>query len=212
MIAIGVDNTSERIIYGSEVSDEYIKEKSDNFFKYIERIKQIIEHISTFSRDQKDITFDEVNINNVIEQALSMIKKQYVNHNIQFDLQFGDALPPILGNLFKIEQVILNLLSNSFDALETKVIDSIELQKTITIKTYKSGKYVFIEFTDNGIGMSHKEIENIFDPFYTTKGPDEGTGLGLSISYGILEEMKAEISVKSEPGEFTTFSIKFQSC
>lgn len=153
-----------------------------------------------------------MNINNVIEQALSMIGMQYGDHDIHFDTHLSENLPMILGNSFKIEQVLLNLLSNSHDALEAKMNDGIEFQKTITIKTFKKGKYIIVEFADNGIGMISREIERIFDPFYTTKEPEVGTGLGLSISYGILEEMKAEISVKSVQGEFTTFTIKFHSC
>ncbi len=211
LIALGVDNISERLKSGSDVSAPYLMEKIDKFFKYIERIHQIIDHISTFSRDQKDITFDEVNINAIVEQALAMIKLQYEDHEIHFETYLGENLPMILGNSFKIEQVLLNLLSNSHDALEAKTNTGADFQKMITIKTFKKGKYIIIEFTDNGIGMSSKEIESIFDPFYTTKGPDMGTGLGLSISYGILEEMKAEISAKSVPDEFTTFTIKFQT-
>jgi len=212
LIALGLDNIYEKFKSGSDVSEKYLKEKIDKFFKYIERIHQIIDHIGTFSRDQKDITYDEVNINNVIEQALSMIGMQYGDHDIHFDTHLGENLPMILGNSFKIEQVLLNLLSNSHDALEAKMNDGIEFQKTITIKTFKKGKYIIVEFADNGIGMISREIERIFDPFYTTKEPEVGTGLGLSISYGILEEMKAEISVKSVQGEFTTFTIKFHSC
>jgi len=212
LIALGLDNIYEKFKSGSDVSEKYLKEKIDKFFKYIERIHQIIDHIGTFSRDQKDITYDEVNINNVIEQALSMIGMQYGDHDIHFDTHLGDDFPMILGNSFKIEQVFLNLLSNSHDALEAKMNDGIEFQKTITIKTFKKGKYIIVEFSDNGIGMTSREIERIFDPFYTTKSPEIGTGLGLSISYGILEEMKAEISVKSVQGEFTTFTIKFHSC
>jgi len=212
LIALGLDNIYEKFKSGSDVSEKYLKEKIDKFFKYIERIHQIIDHIGTFSRDQKDITYDEVNINNVIEQALSMIGMQYGDHDIHFDTHLGDDFPMILGNSFKIEQVLLNLLSNSHDALEAKMNDGIEFQKTITIKTFKKGKYIIVEFADNGIGMISREIERIFDPFYTTKEPEVGTGLGLSISYGILEEMKAEISVKSVQGEFTTFTIKFHSC
>ncbi|MDP8314832.1 MAG: PAS domain S-box protein [Candidatus Celaenobacter antarcticus] len=212
LIALGLDNIYEKFKSGSDVSEKYLKEKIDKFFKYIERIHQIIDHIGTFSRDQKDITYDEVNINNVIEQALSMIGMQYGDHDIHFDTHLSENLPMILGNSFKIEQVLLNLLSNSHDALEAKMNDGIEFQKTITIKTFKKGKYIIVEFADNGIGMISREIERIFDPFYTTKEPEVGTGLGLSISYGILEEMKAEISVKSVQGEFTTFTIKFHSC
>ena len=212
LIALGLDNIYEKFKSGSDVSEKYLKEKIDKFFKYIERIHQIIDHIGTFSRDQKDITYDEVNINNVIEQALSMIGMQYGDHDIHFDTHLSENLPMILGNSFKIEQVFLNLLSNSHDALEAKMNDGIEFQKTITIKTFKKGKYIIVEFADNGIGMISREIERIFDPFYTTKEPEVGTGLGLSISYGILEEMKAEISVKSVQGEFTTFTIKFHSC
>ena len=212
LIALGMDNISERLKSGSDVSATYLNEKIDKFFKYIERIRQIIDHISTFSRDQKDITFDEVDINIIIDQALTMIKLQYEAHDIHFETHLEENLPMILGNSFKIEQVLLNLLSNSHDALEAKTNTHVDFQKTITIKTCKKGKYIIIEFTDNGIGMSPRELESIFDPFYTTKESGAGTGLGLSISYGILEDMKADISVKSVPGEFTTFTIKFQSC
>ncbi len=211
LIALGVDNISERLKSGSDVSAEYLTEKIEKFFKYIDRIHQIIDHISTFSRDQKDITFDEVNINTIVEQALAMIRLQYEDQEIHFEINLEEDLRMILGNSFKIEQVLLNLLSNSRDALEAKTNTGVDFQKTISIKTFKKGKYIIIEFTDNGIGMSSKELESIFDPFYTTKGPEMGTGLGLSICYGILDEMNAEISVKSIPDEFTTFIIKFKT-
>jgi two-component system, NtrC family, sensor kinase len=141
-----------------------------------------------------------------------MIRLQYEDHEIHFEINLEEDLPMILGNSFKIEQVLINLLSNSRDALEAKTNNhNVNFQQTITIKTWKKGKYIILEFTDNGIGMSSKELESIFDPFYTTKGPEMGTGLGLSICYGILDEMNAEISVNSIPDEFTTFTIKFKT-
>ncbi|MBN2016766.1 MAG: PAS domain S-box protein [Candidatus Cloacimonetes bacterium] len=211
LIALGLDNVLEKLGNDKTISVTYLKDKIENFFKYIDRIRQIIDHIGTFSRDQKDIIFDELNINTIIEQALTMIKHQYKDHNITFNVKLDKNIPIILGKAFKVEQVILNLLSNSFDALEARSQRETGFQKNITIKTFKKRKTVVAEFTDNGVGIPKNDIESIFDPFYTTKGPDKGTGLGLSISYGILEEMNATISVDSILNEFTTFTIEFQA-
>lgn len=211
LISLGIDNINERMKSNQEISHEYLREKINKFFTYIERIRQIIDHIGTFSRDQKDITYDEIDVNTVVTEALSMIRTQCENQGINFNISLAEQLPFILGNKFKLEQVILNLPSNARDAIEQKFVNEVNEKKLISISTYPKDKNVIIKITDNGIGIPKKDIEHIFEPFYTTKEPDKGTGLGLSVSYGIIEEMKAEVDVESKPGIYTTFNLKFKA-
>jgi len=148
---------------------------------------------------------EEVNINEAVLNALSMVKTQYQNHEIDIELNLKENIGFTKGNKYKLEQVVLNLLTNAKDAIEEKSAFS---RKEIKIRTYDNVSKVFLEVEDNGVGISEDRIENIFDPFYTTKDPEKGTGLGLSIIYGIVKEMHGDISVKSEVGKFTKFTVK----
>jgi len=140
-----------------------------------------------------------------------IIRQQYEDHDISFTLSLDENIRPILGNQFKLEQVILNLITNARDAIDEKFIDAHSEEKQISITTIQEKQFAYIKISDNGIGIQKNNIDHIFEPFYTTKDPEKGTGLGLSVSYGILEEMNAEISVSSKPNLFTTFTIKFET-
>ena len=100
----------------------------------------------------------------------------------------------------KFNQVILNILTNSIQAIED--------QGEILIQTIRSGIGVKIIIKDNGSGMSPEVKKHIFEPFFTTKEVGEGTGLGLSISFGIIEQRNGNIDVISEPGKGTEFIIE----
>jgi signal transduction histidine kinase len=84
-----------------------------------------------------------------------------------------------------------------------------EREKRISVRTYHDNKWVYIDIRDNGVGIPPEVMENIFDPFYTTKGVQEGTGLGLSIVQGILKEMNGDLSIESVLGEYTHMKLKF---
>jgi signal transduction histidine kinase len=79
--------------------------------------------------------------------------------------------------------------------------------KTISISSFNRDNEVVFEIEDNGIGIPKKNLTNIFDPFFTTKDVEHGTGLGLSVSYGIIKEMKGEITVDSQVNKFTRLSV-----
>jgi signal transduction histidine kinase len=116
----------------------------------------------------------------------------------------------VLGNPYRLEQVILNILSNSRDAIEAKYsgIESAFQTGEIHIKTYSDKEQTIIEIADTGSGMSEEVVDHIFDPFFTTKPTGQGTGLGLSVSYGIIKNKHGDMTVKSQPGEGTVFTIK----
>jgi signal transduction histidine kinase len=101
------------------------------------------------------------------------------------------------------------LLSNAKYAVEERqrLSKSDVYTKIITIKSYGINGQVVFEIEDNGTGIPKKYINNIFDPFFTTKDVEYGTGLGLSITYGIIKEMKGDISVNSKINEFTIIKV-----
>lgn len=208
-ISMALDNISMRL-NNEGVSEEYLKSKINQSFEDIERIKTIIDHIRTFSRGQKQTEFSKVDINKVIHNALSIINNLYSNHQINFILDLEETENYVYGNQYRLEQVLLNLLSNAKHAVDEKKkkqgTDS-SFNKRITINSASRDKNLVIVIEDNGIGIAEENLNKIFDPFYTTKEIDSGTGLGLSISYGLIKEMKGDIKVYSKEGEFTLMTI-----
>jgi len=208
-ISMAMDNILFKLSM-DKCSKDYLDKKINSVFNDIDRIRHIIEHVRTFSRDQKSILMEKIDINETIRKALSMVQTQYKNHNIEVILDFKDRLGFAIGNKFKLEQVTLNLLNNAKDAVEDRedAGNEINYKKQIKIKTFSNPDKIFIEIEDNGTGIPQENLDNIFDPFFTTKEPEKGTGLGLSIIYGIIQEMKGEIAVISEKNKFTKFLIK----
>jgi signal transduction histidine kinase len=138
-----------------------------------------------------------------------MVSEQFRNKMIELNIDIADPLPMAYGNTYQFEQVILNLLNNSKDAIEEiESLNGTSMEKRISIKTYISEIHIIIEIQDNGAGIKPDELEKIMLPFYTTKEAGKGTGLGLSISFGIIKEMKGEISFQSELKRGTLVTIK----
>jgi two-component system NtrC family sensor kinase len=100
----------------------------------------------------------------------------------------------------QLNQVFMNLLVNAAHAIEK--------QGVITIRTLKEGSFILISITDTGCGMDDAIVNRIFEPFFTTKEVGKGTGLGLSITYDIVKKHGGDITVQSEPGEGTTFTVR----
>lgn len=208
-ISMGLDNILFKLS-NDGFSEEYLRNKINALFKDIDRIRQIINHVRIFSRDQ-DATLNEiVDLNSIVHDALSLVSMQYYNQNIQVNLNLADEKCYTIGNKYRVEQVVLNLLSNAKYAVDErhKKLFNKNYIKTITISSYNHESQAILEIEDNGIGIAKKNLDNIFDPFFTTKDVEYGTGLGLSISYGIIKEMKGEIIVESQVNKFTKVKVK----
>jgi PAS domain S-box-containing protein len=187
----------------------YLEKKTEKIYENIFRIKNIIDHVRVFSRSQEDTIYSSFDVTESIKNAVSMISEQFRHKLIELKIDIKEDLPPAFGNTYQFEQVILNLLINSKDALEEyeeRIGQSIE--KTIEINACQSTKYLTIEVKDNGAGIKPEDLEKIMLPFYTTKEAGKGTGLGLSITFGIIKEMKGEIIFQSEPNKGTKVTIK----
>jgi PAS domain S-box-containing protein len=161
-----------------------------------ERVINIITRLKSFARlDEADLK--TVDIHEGIEDTLVLIHHE-LKHNITVVKKYGDV-PPISCFPSQLNQVFLNLLVNSKQAIKDK--------GTITITSYVKNKNVFINFSDDGVGIPEESVSRIFDPGYTTKGIGVGTGLGLSISYNIIKNHRGEIKVNSELEKGTEFLI-----
>ncbi|GAE24553.1 two-component sensor histidine kinase [Halalkalibacter wakoensis JCM 9140] len=166
------------------------------------RCKHIIRSLLTFSR-QDEYEFQECSMNKVVEQVLHLIRYQIEHQNIEIKLALSDSLPKINGSLQQLEQIAINLLINAKQALEEMDCE----KKLIQIETYENNESVCLMITDNGTGIEADMIQNIFNPFFTTKKAVKGSGLGLSVSLGIAKSHGGSIEVESLYGKGSRFTL-----
>ncbi len=194
----------------NEIDNEYLLKKTNKVLSSVDRIANIINHIRVFSREQSNKVYGNVSFNIIesITNAISLVNQQYIHHGITLTFNNKYKRLNANGDIYKFEQVILNLLSNAKYAVEkAKTIKSKGYKSTIDIKVEKSEHSIFVYVKDNGIGMNEDLCNKIMEPFYTTKNPGEGTGLGLSISYGIIKDMGGDIMFKSVESEWTLVTV-----
>ncbi|USG66667.1 ATP-binding protein [Brevibacillus ruminantium] len=168
------------------------------------RSKKIIQNLLTFSR-QEEYSFERLNMDDLVEDVLGLIGYQLTVSGVTI-LQHPSDKPLLFsGSRHQIEQIIINLLLNARDALQG--VSS----PTITIHTFQQvtedGSYVGLSVHDNGSGIKQEDLPQIFHPFFTTKDQAKGTGLGLSVSLGIAEAHNGKLTVESEAGSFSRFTL-----
>ncbi len=188
---------------------EYFTRKSNTINLNIEKIRQLIDHIRVFSRDQATVMFEKVDINQAIHNSLEMISEQMKKNHIAVSLDLSPNRCYTLGNLTKVEQVMMNLISNARDAIEEKAASKSAKHyiKKISISSICEKERLLIVVEDNGTGIAPENQDKLMNPFFTTKPPGQGTGLGLSIVFGIITEMKGTIDITSEFHNFTRITI-----
>ncbi len=223
-ISMALDNVFYKIM-GGTAKPAYVKEKFDTLQTHVNRIESIIDHIRLFSRQQHNDTVSTVNVATVCQNAISMIRRQYMRQGISLEFSPPDAPFLVQANMYKLEQVLLNLFSNARDAILQKQRNEKlknEGTKKQSFQRFKNASLpdncilitlegdadnVFIDVADAGDGVDAAIVHKIFDPFYTTKSPEQGTGLGLSISYGIIKEYDGRIQVDTKKSKGTLMRI-----
>jgi signal transduction histidine kinase len=190
----GVEALKESLDYS------YLKKEIENLLNGIgegaHRSSEIVKGLRSFSR-LDDEKFIKADMHDGIDSTLILLHNKTKN-KIKIHKDYGD-LPEIECLPSKLNQVFMNILTNSIQAIENK--------GDIYIETISSGIGVKICIRDTGVGMTADVKKKIFEPFYTTKEVGSGTGLGLSISYGIIEQHGGNIDVISQPGKGTEFII-----
>jgi signal transduction histidine kinase len=163
------------------------------------RIITIIRGISSFSR-KESVQKEPININDCIDVALQLCLNQ-LKYFITVKKSYTQDIPEIWGNPHQIEQVFVNLISNAAHAMNPFK------EGTLTISSTISDNEVQVNITDTGPGISDSVINNIWDPFFTTKPEEKGTGLGLSICKEIISRHGGNIWVKNSPDNGACFTI-----
>lgn len=169
----------------------------------ISRMEYIVNHLRNFTRESKSEKV-EFSAHEVITNAFNFFNEQFKNLNIKHVENFTSPPVYIIGNKNRLEQVFVNLISNSRDALKSH---GQLKEKIINVETELSNDNLIIHFHDNGPGIPKNKIEKIFDPFFTTKPVGLGTGLGLSIIQEIITEHDGSIEVESSESTGTVFII-----
>ncbi|GAB6059181.1 ATP-binding protein [Desulfonatronum parangueonense] len=209
MIKMGSEFLDMAVNEQTPLSDESLRQISNEMSAQVDRATEIINHLREFGR-KSDFSKEPIDINKPVRGVLSIMMHQLSLQNIVVTLDLNESLPPILAHVNRLEQVLFNLVTNARDAIMDKYV-SLEEDglREITIRSFQEHDRICLSVTDSGCGMSDKIAKKIFDPFFTTKQTGMGMGLGLSISYGIIKDYDGTIDIKSEEGSGTTFTLKF---
>ena len=198
-----------RLIIKQFSRNRFSPEKLEEILRYLKimesetaRCGEIVKDLLAFARRTK-ITMESNRIEDIIDKTLNLISHELEIKEIQLTKNIASNLPKIKCDFKQIQQVLLNLMYNAIESMSNK--------GTLTITTNRTnGAMAFLEvaISDTGCGISEKDMENIFEPFYTTKEEGKGVGLGLSVVYGIIAKHNGTISVESELGKGSTFKVR----
>jgi PAS domain S-box-containing protein len=169
------------------------------------RIEKIVNHLREFSR-QTESDFQELDINQPVENALMLTGQQLLNHNITINRRLTEGLPKIAGDSGQLEQVFLNLISNARDAMEM-VTGPKELTIHSCLTEEEEEPMVVVSVKDTGEGIPEVILSKVLEPFFSTKPVGKGTGLGLSLCFGIVEAHGGRLKIKSQVGIGTEVKI-----
>ena len=166
----------------------------------VTRMGALTQHLKTFAR--KDTASKQAtDLTAAIRYALSLIDYRMGEQNVTLQFSAPERPVYVIGNAVRLEQVIVNLISNALDAMRERP------HRQLTIELKRGERNASLEVRDTGRGIAAEHLSSVFDPFYTTKDVGQGLGLGLSISYGIIQDMGGEIVVESALDRGTTFRV-----
>lgn len=206
----GIINFAQILLDDSE-KDSIQEELLGRIVNEGERIAVIIKNLLSFSRESENDN-DLIDIKQVIQDSLTLVQHQFEKDGIRIDTKYAENMGQLVGNFTQLQQVILNLLSNSRFALNERYPNP-SPDKIIEISCNPSvndqGKPATqICIKDTGTGIPQGILKKLFDPFFTTKPSGEGTGLGLSITYGIVRDHGGTIKVDSRMHQYTKMIVE----
>lgn len=205
----GIINYAQ-IIRDEAGSNETFDDISEKIIREGERVASIVSNLLSFARQKEDKS-EKIDINEVIKDAIDLIRYQLTKNCIILETNIPEDLPLIHGHHQQLQQVFLNLFSNARFALNQRfpgkdpekkiVIDSGVLER-------EGCKFVRIIFQDMGVGIKQEKMKKIFEPFFSSKVHGEGTGLGLSISKEIVAKHGGVLQVESQEGAYTRMIVE----
>ena len=177
------------------------------------RARELVKQILMFAR-QKEHTVSHIRVEPLAKESVKMLRAS-IPTTVEIRENIEEGLPPVLADPSQIQQIILNLCTNAGQVMEaeggtlTFTLGSADLERPLhsMLEEFPPGRYVRMQVSDTGPGIPPEILDRIFDPFFTTKGVGEGTGLGLAVVYGIVQDRHGGITVESEEGRGTTFTV-----
>jgi len=181
---------------------ENMKEAVEVIYDGASRVVGIVDRLRTFARRDRPAK-EYADLNDIIGNTLAMRAYEIRSNGIEVTTHLATDLPETMANVGQLQQVLLNIIINAEQAMETSF-----KQKKLTITTEQVADKIRASISDNGPGIPEEIIDRLFDPFFTTKDNNSGMGLGLNISYGIITEHGGEIRAQNEPDSGATFIIE----
>lgn len=182
-----------------------------------DKMADLLSHLRSFARAEKNNFSEEnkeaksVKLSSTLANVTKLFDKQLKSKNIKIDIRGEIDNINVLAQDHPVEQIIINLLANSRDAILDRRQSDEKLTGHILINVDQQKEFVDIRVSDNGSGIPKEIREQIFNPFFTTKDPDKGMGLGLSLSFSIAHRFGGELSLESSSGSGTTFLLKLKN-
>jgi PAS domain S-box-containing protein len=180
------------------VTDESVKKGLETIVAQVERITRVMNQLLTFAR-RKPPQSGPVSLQAVIQNSLEMFHERLANHHVQVVTHIDPHCPSALADSDQMSQVLINLIMNAVHAMPEG--------GTLRLGLAREKDMVKLTVSDTGHGIPRQVVDRIFDPFFTTKEFGKGTGLGLTVVKGIIEEHHGVITVESEEGKGTVFTL-----
>jgi signal transduction histidine kinase len=168
------------------------------------RVAKLVTDLQTLSRPTTGAK-EPLDLHALLDAMLRFCDKECRRHHIRVVRDYEENLPLVLAVEDQLKQVMLNLFTNAVAAME-------EEGGILAVETAFQGGQVVVRVEDTGPGIRPEDLGRIFEPFFTTKPAGKGTGLGLPVSYGIIEQHGGTITVQSEPGQGTVFTVTLPAC
>lgn len=201
-VITGYLNVLKDSLRTGEVSVEELEEIAGKLDAASQAIVKLVSGIKTYARIDETAPVP-IDLNSAIQESLNLVAFLYKQEDIKLREELSGDSPMILGNIGKLQQVLMNLFSNAKDAMESSK------KKIIAVETRVQDGKVTIEVSDTGCGIAPDQVKRIFSRAYTTKPVGKGSGMGLDLVRKLVRGMDGNISVESELAQGTTFKIEF---
>lgn len=193
--------------------DSQARQNLEEILKATKRAKELVQQILTFSR-QNCQERKPLKVQHLVKEALKLLRAT-IPSSIEIECEIDECCGPIKGDPTQVHQIIMNLCTNAYHAmqetggkLEVSLKEiNITYEQSLKMVGMKVGKHIELVVKDTGCGMEPQVMERIFEPYYTTKEQGKGTGLGLSVIHGIVKNHGGDITVASQPGKGSSFKV-----